>query len=528
MPSLLKLIGIGTVALLIVACGGGGGGGGLSVSSNELDSSSSNNDIVLENQEIDIFEDDSGNINIQVNDNLEDVSVYIVTEPQSGLVSGEYPNLIYMPAGDYNGIDQFSYYLIQGGVISNTATVQINVLPINDTPSIFGIPSAYVKADTEYLYTPSALDVDNDQLTFAVINLPAWADFNTSSGTLSGTPANEDAGNYDNIILTVSDGVFDAELPAFSIEVEYNPWQRKPEFPINYTLEQACTSVGDKVYVFGGLGIDTQDNSSAVYAFDTKMEKWIKETDLPTFVWGAEAHSIGNEIYIIGGYKVRADDYIAGDRSELIQIYNTETKAWSSGESIPSLRISATVSVHGNKIYLVGGSLEESGRTNQVDVYNTATNSWSEATSLPLEIDRLSSVTIGDAIYTLGGWAQDSGITNSVNVLDVVSGSWSEGPEMQTEQQYLEAVQQGDYIYTFKTEYNAPEITIYRLDTTLELWEKMPSYNHNGIKDYCVVGNNNKIYFIGGNDPESGGFGVLGNSSTAVLEYDSTLDSPLN
>ena len=66
----------------------------------------------------------------------------------------------------------------------------------------------------------AASDADGDSLSFSILNRPAWASFSSSTGRLSGTPAESDVGNYGNIVISVSDGEDSAALPAFSVTVD--------------------------------------------------------------------------------------------------------------------------------------------------------------------------------------------------------------------------------------------------------------------------------------------------------------------
>ncbi len=89
----------------------------------------------------------------------------------------------------------------------------------NQTPTISGVPDSGATEGSSYSFTPSASDADGDNLTFAVSNKPTWASFDTQSGRLAGTPNSGDAGSYDNISITVSDGELSAALAPFSILV---------------------------------------------------------------------------------------------------------------------------------------------------------------------------------------------------------------------------------------------------------------------------------------------------------------------
>jgi hypothetical protein len=86
-------------------------------------------------------------------------------------------------------------------------------------PRINGIPAPKVVAGQGYAFQPKATDADGDKLRFAVVNKPAWANFDTATGRLSGTPATSHAGTYGNIKIRVTDGRFYRALPEFSITV---------------------------------------------------------------------------------------------------------------------------------------------------------------------------------------------------------------------------------------------------------------------------------------------------------------------
>ena len=86
-------------------------------------------------------------------------------------------------------------------------------------PSISGTPVTTVIAGAKYSFQPSASDTDGDALTFTVENLPTWATFDATSGSLAGTPAAGNVGNYQSITISVSDGKAISQLPPFTIQV---------------------------------------------------------------------------------------------------------------------------------------------------------------------------------------------------------------------------------------------------------------------------------------------------------------------
>ena len=70
-----------------------------------------------------------------------------------------------------------------------------------------------------YTFTPKASDPNGQTLTFSIQNMPSWASFSSTTGTLSGTPSAQQVGTYGNIIISVSDGQLSAALAPFAIKV---------------------------------------------------------------------------------------------------------------------------------------------------------------------------------------------------------------------------------------------------------------------------------------------------------------------
>lgn len=96
----------------------------------------------------------------------------------------------------------------------------INVLPLPNTPPVIaGTPTATVTAGQAYAFQPAARDPNGLRLAFVISNKPAWATFNSATGTLAGVPTAANVGTYSNIIITAYDGYAKAQLPAFGISV---------------------------------------------------------------------------------------------------------------------------------------------------------------------------------------------------------------------------------------------------------------------------------------------------------------------
>jgi hypothetical protein len=91
--------------------------------------------------------------------------------------------------------------------------------PANHVPTISGTPATSVTEGQPYLFQPTASDPDGQVLAFGIANKPGWAVFDAKTGRLSGAPPSGSAGTSANIVISVSDSVASATLPAFSITV---------------------------------------------------------------------------------------------------------------------------------------------------------------------------------------------------------------------------------------------------------------------------------------------------------------------
>jgi len=104
--------------------------------------------------------------------------------------------------------------------VASVASNSVTPVAPNSAPTINGTPATTIAQDTAYSFVPTATDVDAETtLTFSIVNKPTWASFNTATGALTGTPANDDIGVTNAIVISVTDGSLSAALPAFNLSV---------------------------------------------------------------------------------------------------------------------------------------------------------------------------------------------------------------------------------------------------------------------------------------------------------------------
>jgi VCBS repeat-containing protein len=124
----------------------------------------------------------------------------------------------YTPPSNFSGPTTFTYQARDGSASSATTTVTINVTAVNDAPFISNAPPTTGTEGVTYSYTLTASDPDGNALQITAPTLPVWLKFSTPA-TISGTPAQTDAGTHD-VTMEVSDGVAPAVVLRFQITVQ--------------------------------------------------------------------------------------------------------------------------------------------------------------------------------------------------------------------------------------------------------------------------------------------------------------------
>ncbi len=129
----------------------------------------------------DILEDEAFDILLEGTDPDGDpLSFRISTPPARGTLTGDPPQLRYLPISDFNGSDAFTFIASDGALDSAEATVAIGILPVNDPP-VADSQTLTILEDEPVAITLTGADLEATPLDFRVVVGP-------EHGVLSGTP----------------------------------------------------------------------------------------------------------------------------------------------------------------------------------------------------------------------------------------------------------------------------------------------------------------------------------------------------
>jgi hypothetical protein len=147
----------------------------------------------------------------------------------------------------------------------------------NRPPTIAGVPGVGVDAGSAYSFAPRASDPDGDTLAFSATNLPAWAAINTTTGVVTGTPADADVGTTQEITIEVTDSAAVAQLEAFRIQVRARATTPTPPMPTPDPVNRApsisgtpaTTVTAGSAYSFQPDAVDP-DGNAMTYSIDNR------------------------------------------------------------------------------------------------------------------------------------------------------------------------------------------------------------------------------------------------------------------
>ena len=282
----MKYIKYLSLLLLVSSCGGGGGGGAPAVPFA----------ITLGLTSFSVNEDGSYTGSISATANEVTTLTYQITSPiTSGTFSLNEANgaIIYTPQADFNGTDQFSYSVTASQKsVTNTATVDITVVAVNDSPVFeFETPTSLSKDDmlfdSDQTFRVKVSDVDNtlDELTYDLFvgdqSIPAVFTLDTGENTNgSGSLAVDISQLTTAGLYTASIRAYDGTIRGSSLfetwfvsnkttvtinqdddpEDGYNGGAKTPTDYYVYYLSGNPTSMGASKYLFIADSLDGQDD----------------------------------------------------------------------------------------------------------------------------------------------------------------------------------------------------------------------------------------------------------------------------
>ena len=141
----------------------------------------------------------------------------IITDVVNGTTSLSNNTVTYIPSKDFNGSDGFTFKVNDGVLDSNVAQVVIGIAPVNDPPVVENM-SVDTEEDVALSFKFSYTEIENDNLTFDVVNQPTNGTITIDNAIATYTP-NINFNGSDTFTYKANDGQLDSNIASVSVNV---------------------------------------------------------------------------------------------------------------------------------------------------------------------------------------------------------------------------------------------------------------------------------------------------------------------
>jgi cellulose biosynthesis protein BcsQ len=133
--------------------------------------------------------------------------------------------LTYVPNPNFYGTDSFTYTVTDREGEKDTATVRVEVSPVNDPPVIISKPVTEAMVGVLYSYNVRVEEPDKeDKLTYSLISQPAGMKIDSLTGLIQWTPAETQQATHNVVVKVVdSNSVPASDTQEFTVSVNPTP-----------------------------------------------------------------------------------------------------------------------------------------------------------------------------------------------------------------------------------------------------------------------------------------------------------------
>ena len=272
------------------------------------------------------------------------------------------------------------------------------------------------------------------------------------------------------------------------------------------------------------------------YSFNkanSTISAWVANTPLPISISSSHVIVTNNRVYLLGGWlnNTTSTVYTAPINP------NGTLGAWVTSTPLPIALWGAQAIVTNNRVYLLGGIING---VYSSAVYTAPINpdgtlgSWVIDTPLPGTITNSQAIITNNRVYLLGGATNNGAYSSSVYTasinIDGTLSTWTINAPLPVTISHSQAIVTNNRVYLLGGYINGVDsvyTTIINPDGTLGAWVTDTPLPNN-IKMSQAIVTNNRVYLIGGNFYKSGASIVY----TATINPDGTLgawviDTPL-
>ncbi|KAM5181775.1 kelch-like protein 35 [Mantella aurantiaca] len=176
-----------------------------------------------------------------------------------------------------------------------------------------------------------------------------------------------------------------------SCDPKTGQWMGLSGLPGYSKLEMATCTLKNDIYISGG-----HINSCHVWMLNVHVNSWVKVASLNTGRWRHGMVTLKGQIYAVGGFDGQR-------RLPAVEWYSSFTNAWTNATPMLEAVSSAGVVTCVNKLYVIGGAVDDHQSTDKVQCYDPVEDKWTYKSPAPFCKDCISAVELDGAVYVVGG-----------------------------------------------------------------------------------------------------------------------------
>lgn len=194
------------------------------------------------------------------------------------------------------------------------------------------------------------------------------------------------------VVIGGCDKKGDLKLPYIdSYDPKTGQWAGLSGLPGYIRSEMATCALKNNIYISGG-----HIDSRHVWMLNVNVNSWVKVASLNTGRWRHGMVALKGQIYAIGGFDGQS-------RLTTMERYSSFTNAWTTATPMLEAVSSAGVVTCMNKLYVIGGAVDDHQSTDKVQCYDPMDDKWTYKSPAPFQKDCISAVELDGTIYVVGG-----------------------------------------------------------------------------------------------------------------------------
>ncbi len=212
----------------------------------------------------------------------------------------------------------------------------------------------------------------------------------------------------------------------------YNPatntWKRLADCPVKVS-HSGIVTVGNTIWLIGGyFGDHPGPAGRSVWKYDTAANTWSRGPDLPTSRGAGGAGLVGNKIYFFGGLE-KTRTYERADTWALD--LKNQSAGWIKKANLLNPRNHTSGKAVGGYVYCIGGQYsQEEGQVAQreIDRYDPVADKWEKVADLPSVRSHINASTflMNGKILIIGGETAYNTVVRNVTMFDPVTNTFTE------------------------------------------------------------------------------------------------------